>query len=130
MKSSEYYSVSTYTTAMHSFENHICSALFVLLTAICFFACVCSRFDIINSHLTQIIMCATVNYINVANYGKVEEKLIFSFCIIKIYEINSNHPQNLKSGSGKGSFLQCVCYWYNLLQCFLFFVITRRHFSL
>ena len=60
-ESREYYSVSTCTTAVGSFQNPICTAIFVLFTVTCFFACVHGRYDTINSHLTQIFMCATVN---------------------------------------------------------------------
>ena len=60
-KSREYHLVSTCTTAVHSFQNPICAAGFVLFTATCFFASVHGRHDTINSHLTQIFMWATVN---------------------------------------------------------------------
>ena len=43
--------------------------------------------------------------------------------------LKRNDPQTFKSGSCKNPFLQCVCYWYNLLRwMFLFYVITGRHY--
>ena len=59
-ESREYYSVSTCTTDVHSFQNPIYTAVFVLLVVTCFF-CVQGRYDTINSHLTQLFMCGTVN---------------------------------------------------------------------
>ena len=58
-ESQEYYSVSTCTTAVHSFQNPIFTAVFVLFTVTCF--CVHGSYDTINSHLPQIFMCDTVN---------------------------------------------------------------------
>ena len=48
-------------TSVHGFQNPICTAVFLLFTATCFFARVHDRYDTTNSHLTQIFMCAAVN---------------------------------------------------------------------
>ena len=56
-ESCEYYSVSTCTTAVHSFQKPIFTAAFVLLIAKCFLL-VRTALPI-NSHLTQTFMCAT-----------------------------------------------------------------------
>ena len=88
-KSCEYYSVSTCTTAVHSFQNPICTATFVLFTATWSFACVHGRHDIINSHLTQIFMCATINvitmllefvYLCISNYQLSSSLCDYKFC--------------------------------------------------
>ena len=47
--------------------------------------------------------------------------LVFLLCLER------NDPQTFKNGNCKDFFLQCVCYCYNLLRCFLFYVITGRH---
>ena len=39
-------------------------------------------------------------------------------------------PQTFKCSRNNKSFLQCVCYWYDLLECFLFYMITERHYFL
>ena len=71
------FTVSTCTAVVHSFQNPICKAVSLLSTATCFFACVHVKYDTVNSHLTQIFMCATVNvktmwldlfYLRVRNY--------------------------------------------------------------
>ena len=36
--------------------------------------------------------------------------------------LKRNDPQTFKSGSCKNPFLQCVCYWYNLLR-WMFFIL-------
>ena len=62
---------------LHSFQNPICTVFFVLLTATCFSGCMQGGYDAINSHLTQMLMCATVNvkpvlldffYLCISNY--------------------------------------------------------------
>ena len=41
----------------------------------------------------------------------------------------THKPSTFKRGSFKKLFLQCVCYWYNLLQWIFFFhVICERHY--
>ena len=94
-ESYEYYSVSTYTTAVHSFQSSICTAVFVLFTATCFFVCVYRRYDTINSHLTQIFMCATVNvetvlldfsYLCTSNYQFT--KFCYIFLCTYVYKIS------------------------------------------
>ena len=113
-KSSEYYSVSTCTTAVHSFQNPICTAIFVLFTATCFFACVHGRYDIINSHLTQIFMCATINvittllefvYLCISNYqlssSLSDYKFCYMFqctCVYKISKFTHNTYTKIWSG--------------------------------
>ena len=42
--------------------------------------------------------------------------------------LKRKHSQTFKSRSCKKSFLQCACYWYNLRQCFSFYVMTERHY--
>ena len=43
--------------------------------------------------------------------------------------LKRNDPQTIKSGGWKNLFLQCVCYWYNLLWSMLFILfITGRHY--
>ena len=43
-------------------------------------------------------------------------------CHALSYFVWRNDPQAFKSGSWKQSFLQCVCYWYNLLR-WMFFIL-------
>ena len=38
--------------------------------------------------------------------------------------LKRNNPQTHKSGSCKTTFLQCICYWYNLLR-WMFFILYR-----
>ena len=62
---------------LHSFQNPICTVVFVLLTATYFSGCMQGGYDTINSHLTQMLMCAKVNvkpvlldffYLCISNY--------------------------------------------------------------
>ena len=83
------FTVSTCMTSVQSFQNPICTAVFLLFTAICFFARVHDRYDTINSHLTQIFMCAAVNvktmllgffYLHVTNYQLYSSPSDYKFC--------------------------------------------------
>ena len=45
--------------------------------------------------------------------------------------LKRNDPQTIKNGSCKNPFLQCVCYWYNLLRWMIFFyALTGRLYLL
>ena len=81
--------VPTCTAAVHSFQNPICTSVFLLFTATCFSACVHDMYDTINSHLTQIFMRATVNvrtmlldffYLRVSNYQLSSSPSDYKFC--------------------------------------------------
>ena len=83
------FTVSTCMTAVHSFQNPICTLVFLLFTATCFFACVHDRCDTIKSHLTQIFMYGTVNvktmfldffYLCVSNYQLSSSPYSYEFC--------------------------------------------------
>ena len=93
--------MSTCTADVQSFQNLLCTAVFLLFTAICFFVCVHDRDDIINSHLTQIFMCATVNvktmvldffYLRVSNYqlssSPSDYKICYMFLCTSVYKIS------------------------------------------
>ena len=82
------FTVSSYTTALHSFQSSICTAFF-LFTATCFFVCVHGMYDTINSYLTKILMCATVNVqknvarffcLHVSNYQLSSSPSVYKFC--------------------------------------------------
>ena len=48
-----------------------------------------------------------------------------------LLRLKSNDPQTFTSGSCKNPFLQCICYWYNLLWwIFWFHVISGRYYRL
>ena len=74
------------------FKNLICTAVFILFTATCFFRLCARQVDTINSHLTKIYMYGTVNvktmlldffylciYINIYRYNFVN-KYDFAIC--------------------------------------------------
>ena len=106
--------MSTCTTAVHSDQNPIYTAVFVLFTATCFFSCVHGRYDTTDSHLTQIFICATVNvktmlldffYLCISNYQLSSllsgYKFCFMFlcnCLCKISKFAHNTYTNILSG--------------------------------
>ena len=100
LENCELYSVSTCTTAVHSFQNPICTAVFVLSSFTCFFVCVQGRYDTINSHLTKIFMWATANvktmladffYLCISNYQFTKNRNMFlCTCVYKISKFVHN----------------------------------------
>ena len=108
------FTVSTCMTSVQSFQNPICTAVFLLFTAICFFARVHDRYDTINSHLTQIFMCAAVNvktmllgffYLHVTNYQLYSSPSDYKFCymflctcVYKISKLVHNTYTKILSG--------------------------------
>ena len=54
----------------------------------------------------------------------VQTKVYYTF--LAQSEIKKKNSQTFKNRSCEKLFLQSVCYWYNLLRYFLFYVITGR----
>ena len=99
-ESREYYSVSTCKTAVHSFQNPVRTAVFVLFAATWNFFSVRATYDTINIHLTQIFMCATANvetmlldffYLCISNYQFTKNRNMFlCTCVYKISKFENN----------------------------------------
>ena len=89
LESRWYHSVSTCTIAVHSFQNPVYSAVFVVFTATCFFACVYGKYDTIKSQLTQIFVCycklnhvARFIYLCISNDQLSSSLSGYTFCYI------------------------------------------------
>ena len=93
--------MSTFTTAVHSLQNAIYTAVFLLFTATCFFAFAHDRYDTINSHLRKIFTRVIVNaktmlldffYLRVSNYQLSSSPCDYKFCYLFlctwVYKIN------------------------------------------
>ena len=115
VESLEYYSLCLHTwKPCIVFKILNVQQIFSLFTAIYFFACVHDRYDTINSYLTQIFMCATVNvktmlldffYLRATNYQLNSSPYDYKFCytllctsVYKISKLIHNTYTKILSG--------------------------------
>lgn len=88
------FTMFTGTGAVQSFQNPTCMGVCLLFTATCLFACAHGKYDNANSQLTEIFMCATVNfktillefsYLHVSNYQLSSSPSCCKLCYMFLY---------------------------------------------